>query len=151
MYHGVLICGYHVAVRWRRVPATEPAPQTATRFEPWAVRLTFALVSLGWIVFRSANFSQSFTLLARALPPWTYRYRTRSGTFYLSTGMLLLAVWAVPMLVARWNSLCAPEAEPRPLWMQLGGGLAQGVAMGCMLVLSLIYLGSQTAFVYFQF
>ena len=133
------------------MPATEPAPQTATRFEPWAVRLTFSLVSLGWIVFRSANFSQSFTLLARALPPWTYRYRTRSGTFYLSTGMLLLAVWAVPMLVARWNSLCAPEAEPRPLWMQLGGGLAQGVAMGCMLVLSLIYLGSQTAFVYFQF
>jgi hypothetical protein len=80
--------------------------------------------------------------------PWQFSYRALSGTFYMHAAMLVLAVWAAPgaaALVRRLASTCESRAAALAAWT------AQGATIGAMLVLCLIYLRGQTAFIYFQF
>jgi hypothetical protein len=111
---------------------------------------TFALVSLGWIFFRSTSMTQAVGLLERALKPWEFSYRALSGTFYLQTALLVLATWAAPFAARGAAALAGAKEEG-----SASGGyaywLVQGGLMGAMLVLCLVYLRGQTAFIYFQF
>ena len=152
-YHGVLIAGYHVVTyRKRTAPTPQRSSETATSSLTYlpAMLFTFALVSLGWLFFRSASIAQALGLVERALSPWAYSYRALSGTFYLHIALVTLGVWLSPW-AAKWSQAAvgSPEAEPN------GGRfvfwLAQGGLAGAMLVLCLIYLRGQTAFIYFQF
>jgi hypothetical protein len=70
------------------------------------------------------------------------------GTFYLHTAVLVLAVWLAPV-AARFAVGWANRSESKPAGMVYW--LAQGGVMGAMLVLCLIYLRGQNAFIYFQF
>ncbi len=150
-YHGVLIAGYHVLTyRQRQADAMPPLEANALPLrQAGTVLATFALVSLGWLLFRSTSLTQAAGLLDRALKPWAFSYRALSGTFYLQTTLLVLATWAAPFAARRVTALVgADENGPRvgyALW------LAQGGLLGAMLVLCLIYLRGQTAFIYFQF
>ena len=149
-YHGALISGYHIATYRKRNSA---APDAAADGNPvrnlGAMLLTFALVSLGWILFRSASTVQAFGLLKRAFVPGQYAYRALSGTFYLHVALLVLAVWLAPVVTRKIVSwVGASQERPRPAFVYW---LAQGCVLGVMLVLCLIYLGQQTAFIYFQF
>ena len=82
-YHGGLISGYHIVTyRQRKTPAPETAGGNPIRHFV-ALLVTFALISLGWILFRSASIEQAFGLLRRAVVPGQYAYRALSGTFYL--------------------------------------------------------------------
>jgi D-alanyl-lipoteichoic acid acyltransferase DltB (MBOAT superfamily) len=154
LYHGVLIAGYHVAT-YRGRTAGAAAAAEAGVLAPVkhlsAMFFTFGLVSLGWLLFRSASTAQALGLVGRALMPWAYTYRALSGTFYLHTAVLVLLVWLAPLAaqaVVKWAS--APrEGEPST------GGLlvwvTQGGLIGAMLALCLVYLRGQNAFIYFQF
>jgi alginate O-acetyltransferase complex protein AlgI len=148
-YHGCLIAGYHISTYRQRTsaPTAEIAATPVRRLA--ALLTTFALVSLGWIFFRSATTDQALGLVVRALMPWEFSYRALSGTFYLHAAALTLAVWAAPW-AARWfvreaSADNATRAAGFVYWT------AQGGLMGAMLVLCLIYLRGQTAFIYFQF
>jgi D-alanyl-lipoteichoic acid acyltransferase DltB (MBOAT superfamily) len=149
LYHGGLIAGYHVLTYRQRTAPGPPAAGTSPPGKLLAMLLTFALVSLGWVMFRSATIGQAIGLLHRALMPWEFSYRALAGTFYLHTALLTLATWAAPW-AAKW---VAAPSEADDDWERTGVGhwLAQGALMGAMLVLCLIYLRGQTAFIYFQF
>jgi alginate O-acetyltransferase complex protein AlgI len=152
-YHGCLIAGYHI-LTYRQRTSAPPATPVEAGASPGrrllAMLTTFALVSLGWILFRSASTAQAFGLLERALTPWQHSYRALPGTFYLHTALLTLAVWASPW-VARWNVAAVNPPEIGSQRPRYGAWVAQGGLAGAMLVLCLIYLRGQTAFIYFQF
>jgi alginate O-acetyltransferase complex protein AlgI len=151
LYHGVLIAGYHVLTYRQRTAAPSGAPPDAgprAGTQLIAMLVTFGLVSLGWALFRSASTAQALGLVSRALMPWEFRYRALSGTFYMHAAVLTLAVWAAPLAAAAvrrvaqsYDSLAAAATS----WVVQGG------MIGAMLVLCLIYLRGQTAFIYFQF
>jgi D-alanyl-lipoteichoic acid acyltransferase DltB (MBOAT superfamily) len=151
-YHGVLIAGYHVLTYGQRTAGATGASDAISSPARWLVTMltTFAVVSLGWVFFRSASTAQALGLFQRALMPWEFSYRALSGTFYLHATVLALAVWLAP-LAARLVVKVAGAEKPE----SAGGGLffwtAQGGLVGAMLVLCLIYLRGQTAFIYFQF
>lgn len=151
-YHGCLIAGYHI-LTYRQRTATPSAVETESAAAPLrrlaALLTTFGLVSLGWILFRSASTAQALGLVERALMPWEYSYRALSGTFYLHAAVLTLAVWAAPF-AARWF-VRAASADGTPSEGGFAYWAAQGGLVGAMLVLCLIYLRGQTAFIYFQF
>jgi alginate O-acetyltransferase complex protein AlgI len=149
LYHGVLIAGYHVLTYRQRTAAPAPvesAPRPARQLA--AMLLTFGLVSLGWTLFRSATTEQALGLIEHALMPWQFSYRALSGTFYMHAALLVLAVWAAPGAAAVVRRLAATY-ESRAA--ALTAWTAQGATIGAMLVLCLIYLRGQTAFIYFQF
>jgi hypothetical protein len=149
-YHGALISGYHILTyRQRNSAAGATEPDRHPIRQLGAMLLTFAFVSLGWILFRSASIAQAFGLLKRAFVPGPYAYRVLSGTFYLHVALLTLAVWLAPLVTQRivaWVN--ASQESPKSAVVYW---LAQGCILGAMLVLCLIYLGQQTAFIYFQF
>ncbi len=146
LYHGLLIAGYHL-LRARRPAATGTASQSNRWRRGASVLLTFALVSLGWLLFRSSDLSQAGELISRALTPWISRSRALSGTFYLHTALLTVAVWAMPGLSRAGQRLLTPATARRPGWM----AAAEGVGLGLLLALCLVYLRGQTSFIYFQF
>jgi hypothetical protein len=113
-----------------------------------SILTTFGLVSLGWVFFRASSTPQALGLFSRALMPWQFSYRALSGTFYLHVALLTLAVWMAP-IAARW--VVAGIQKPRSLGVDYASWLAQGGVVGVMLVLCLIYLRGQSAFIYFQF
>lgn len=159
LYHGVLIAGYHLLTYGRRRPAGRAATR-ATNFSAAARRvaggmlatgLTFGLVSLGWLLFRSTSLDQAFALLARVTTPWLHGHRALPGTFYLHTTLLLAGVWSAPWGKAVLDRFLARrDASPKP-FAAWSTGLAEGAVLGILMALCLIYLRGQTAFIYFQF
>ncbi len=154
VYHGALICGVHLATFGKK-----PVKSALDAgFNPFAALrgigamvATFALVSLGWILFRSQGLSQAASLLARAVQPWNLHYRALPGSFYAKTTALVVLVWLAPLAARAWKRIVG-TVEPSMLgWRDIGVSLAQGVAIGTMVVLSLVYFHGQTEFIYFQF
>jgi D-alanyl-lipoteichoic acid acyltransferase DltB (MBOAT superfamily) len=139
LYHGALIAGYHVLTFHRR-----SKPKAAGALRIGSIVLTFALVSAGWIFFRSRSAEQALELLARLATPWAHTARALSGMFYLHVAVLVALVWAMPAVDA-WRGRFR-TAEPSPAF-----ALLEGILAGCAIVLCLIYLRGQTAFIYFQF
>ena len=116
-----------------------------------AMLVTFALVSLGWVFFRSATTAQALGLVERALMPWEYSYRALSGNV-LSARRRADAGRLGGAAGARAGRSRWPSAdEARPAVAAVVYWIAQGGLVGAMLVLCLIYLRGQTAFIYFQF
>jgi hypothetical protein len=151
-YHGVLIAGYHTLTYRQR---TSAPPASAGTPAAWknvlATLVTFGLVMLGWLFFRSGTTAQALGLFQRAVMPWAYGFRALSGTFYLHTAVLVLLVWLAPVAARLWVSLAnRPQTAPS-LARDLLGWAMQGGLVGVMLVLCMIYLRGQTAFIYFQF
>jgi D-alanyl-lipoteichoic acid acyltransferase DltB (MBOAT superfamily) len=177
-YHGLLICGTHV-VRFEREPksVSSRTPRSAASripsflTTPLATIATFALVSLGWILFRSYdNVTQAFTLLSTALRPWQAHSRAFGGTFYAETAGMLVLVWMAPTATRIWERLSAYAAIPeqasadglpaeaaaevvpaRTVVLQIAFGTIEGIAIGLMLTLCLVFFYGQTQFIYFQF
>jgi alginate O-acetyltransferase complex protein AlgI len=152
VYHGLLIAAYHVVHSRPRAAGAAPASRPAERpawFVAAGVVSTFALVSLGWILFRARSLEHAGGLLARALVPWTHRMRALSGTFYLHVALLLAIVWTAPHVrrafLASWK-----RSETRPA-MALAFHVGLGLMIGAAVIGCLIYLRGQTAFIYFQF
>jgi D-alanyl-lipoteichoic acid acyltransferase DltB (MBOAT superfamily) len=196
-YHGLLICGTHLAT-FRSEPknAASTAPRSLVGrawpllTNPLATIVTFSLVSLGWILFRSDSIEQAFHLLSTALQPWKAHSRALTGTFYAETALLLILVWLAPAGARIWAWLSAPAefaaalptasrtvsapvppgvaaapvsaattvagapmavVPPRTLVREIALGVVEGVAIGAMLVLCLVFFYGQTQFIYFQF
>lgn len=153
LYHGALIAGYHLLTHRRRSvrrPRREsPGPrQKVTRAA--SIVFTFGLVSFGWLFFRALNLSHALELAAHLAQPWLYSSRALSGTFYLHTALLTVAVWLAPWAKRLLDrGLERLEAGSRRLaW---GYSLGEGAVLGVLMIFCLIYLRGQTAFIYFQF
>ncbi len=144
----VLIAGYHVLTYRRRIaPPSAPTVEGPLATRVWhlsAMCITFGLVSLGWLFFRSSSMPQALGLFSRALMPWAYMTRSLNGTFYMHAALLVLAVWAAPVAARLAGKVVG--SYQRAIYCVLEGGL-----IGAMIVLCMIYLRGQTAFIYFQF
>jgi len=68
----------------------------------------------------------------------------------LHTALLTLAIWLAPW-AAGWATAPAEAEGGKPSLAGVVYSIAQGGLVGVMLVLCLIYLRGQTAFIYFQF
>lgn len=184
-YHGLLICGTHI-VRFEREPkakAVAPAaPSIGRRIwsaitKPLAIVFTFALVSLGWILFRADHIEQALQLMGKAIQPWHTHGRAFGGTFYAETLGLVALVWLWPYAARLWSGLVAtgekwcstlpatgssaPAAQAntiataatptRAIFWNAALGTCEGLAIGAMLVACLVFFYGQTQFIYFQF
>lgn len=144
-YHGLLIAGYHATRREEGTGASQALPKRAA-----AVLATFALVQLGWLWFRSPDVLQAATLWARAFDPRYATLRALPGTLYVQTAMLTVAVWAAPAVSAAYRRWAAPRIE-QVAGVHLGWAAIDGVGLGVLAALCLLYLRGQSAFIYFQF
>ncbi len=63
--HGVLLTLNHA---WRRLPMTQYAIYNSAVIRPFAVTVTFFLVTLAWIPFRAENIAQAHTMLMYLFP-----------------------------------------------------------------------------------
>jgi len=163
VYHGVLIAGYHtVTGRRRGVPRPLAESPRETPGAAWrrawervgrsgAILLTFGLVSAGWLFFRAQDVGQALALWGRLLTPWEHLGRALPGTFYLHGAVLTVVVWAAPGLARRWRQLQRWTETAPALWPRRLYAVAEGVVLGWLLILCLIYLRGQQTFVYFQF
>ncbi|MBI2890668.1 MAG: MBOAT family protein [Nitrospirae bacterium] len=127
LYHGVLLLGYH---SWRRAHLPVPGPRTS-------MFLTFALVVVGWVFFRSDGFGMAGILLGRM--------------FGLS-GSALSPAGASPALLVLVGAGCAwcliaPNSwDFRPPKSRLSM-----VALALMAILGTMRLEVLRPFLYFQF
>jgi alginate O-acetyltransferase complex protein AlgI len=131
-YHGVLLA-VHRAMAWKRLGSAA--------LRPLAIALTFLLVCVGWVFFRSQTFADAGTILTHLFWP-----SAGLGLKPAACALVLLClalIWVeglaagVPGLgrrVSRW---------PEPV---LAGGLAAGMALALLLLPQ-----TAKAFIYFQF
>lgn len=161
-YHGLLIAMYHV-LTFRSRNVGNATVQSSNELEVsqlkqvvgWfvsvaAILVTYAAITLGWLAFRADNLTQTLTLMERALTPWIPRTRALAGSFYAQVALLLIWIWAIPLVIRLWKSMTADRPE-FPLGRDVLVPILQGVTLGAMIVLCLLYHQSQSAFIYFQF
>jgi hypothetical protein len=143
-YHGVLV----VAGRWFG-GAAAGRPRRLWVDLPHVV-FTFALVSVGWLIFRETDMAMLVRDLS--LRPWNTTLADRQVGAYL---FLLAAIYSVPVwLEGLWAVYIRPRLgvdRPSPEiadWTTVGQTVLAGVALAVILVLR-----SQQSldFIYFQF
>ncbi|HEY8291640.1 MAG TPA: MBOAT family O-acyltransferase, partial [Thermomicrobiales bacterium] len=141
-----LFHGLGLAVeRWlgeRRESRGAPEPETASIGRQWLGRLlTFNLVCVGWVLFRSDNFGTAITVLTRSVTAWGAAAPLVTINLLLVIGGAL-AMHCFPVRLSHWfeNAFSEP-----PL-------IVQGAVMG--VVVALIFaLGPKgvAPFIYYQF
>jgi D-alanyl-lipoteichoic acid acyltransferase DltB (MBOAT superfamily) len=153
-YHGCLIAGYHILTyrsrhAQRAVPAAPPV-QAGVASRLLGMSVTYLLVSLGWLWFRSNSLAQATTLWAHLLSPWRHLKHALPGTFYLHTACLVAVTLSMPIWLSGWQR-AMNRLEPGAAPISRGPAWLQGAAVGFMVVLALVYYQGQSAFIYFQF
>ena len=125
-YHGVLLCLYKLfSASWDRLPALLQRT------------LTFFLIVIGWVFFRSDNFSAASTMLARM--------------FTISAGVLfpgLVGLLAALVIAAAIAHFAPNSFELNHEW---NSWTVAGLALGYTVALLAIASGQQSPFLYFQF
>ena len=128
IYHGLLIVGFHqIKKRWLLWPA-------------FAQRgLTFLAVTLGWVFFRSPDFSGAARWLAALF-----------GARGLGAGWTpelgpLLGLAAFGLALVQWT----PNASGRADWEDLG--VPAQAALGLTAAAAVLWANTGTKFLYFQF
>jgi alginate O-acetyltransferase complex protein AlgI len=104
--------------------------------------LTFFLVNVTWVFFRSADFTTAWRLL-------TSMFTNTTGGLALLSGLSILKVTVitVAMLICHWllrNKKVTQVAANKPWWLV-------GIVWAGMLVLLLLSQDSSSSFIYFQF
>ena len=148
-YHGLLTAGYYVA-RWALGQWRKKTGATTDVFEGrfgglLSGALTWVLLLPTWILFRAANVKEALQLIGILLTPWSHLHH--GGGFAKKPFALMVAIWLAPFVVEALDARSSNLARTRPALFGLGRGAIVGVA----LLFAILYMGSQTAFVYFQF
>ena len=127
IYQGILVAGYYILRRmWDNMPVVI---QRA---------LTFVLVVLGWVMFRSDNITMAFTLLRKMFIPagTAVSFSSNLTDLFLWNAALLLAV----NILTNTNSF---KVRRTP---------AYAVGFACLFVLSIFAINSlRIEFLYYQF
>jgi alginate O-acetyltransferase complex protein AlgI len=119
--------------------------------------LTFAAVMVGWVFFRSADFSTALRMLESMISPshslgWTWTgdpNLTKISLWFAVSAMTIAA--AIAFLAP--NSLAITTSLKQLLEQQSGQQLTFGwvAAYGLLLGICIIFLGRVSPFLYFQF
>ena len=147
-YHGLLLAAYHA---WR---AGRPAVGTPTRpARIAATAVTFALIVVGWVVFRADSIDAAGRFLGAMAEGWPWS-APPSGVMTRRLAAAALIVFAVPNSM-QWLAWL-DSAVTRHGWTGTAArvvlGPAGGVAAGLLLAACLARLTVVSAeFLYFQF
>ncbi|MBR1927315.1 MAG: MBOAT family protein [Bacteroidales bacterium] len=109
------------------------------------ILLTFALVTVGWVIFRADNLSQAWAFFAGML-----RWRSISDLyFFFDRAFLSRAVWIALMLLVEW----VDRGEEHGLSMAgvRHGTIRYAIYIAIILVTILYFDDGSPKFIYFQF
>jgi alginate O-acetyltransferase complex protein AlgI len=142
LYHGLLLVAHRklqqVQRRWKF-----PLPETLATVISWS--LTFALVSLGWILFRGHDLQQVLAMLRAVFTPASYRQLALRPNFYVLTPLIIggyFAYHSIGLLLNRLERFVWPR---RLFW------LLSPIRYATVIFLTIIWSKQQGVFVYFQF
>jgi alginate O-acetyltransferase complex protein AlgI len=140
-YHGVLLVTHRKLQEFqRRLQLRLPE---FTAIGTWA--LTFALVSLGWIFFRSNNLHQAGEMLAAVFSPASYRRFSLRPNFYLVTALVITGYFLYELLRVAFSRLS------ENLWSRRVAWLLSPAQHAALLFLIIVWSKQEAVFVYFQF
>lgn len=125
LYHGVLLAMYY----WIKEHFTSTVPHSLARI------VTFVLVSLGWVIFRSDDLSTAAKIYGQLFGGEGWGHAT---ILYRQISVLICAAAITQLLPNTFEVRL--KASPR---------LAYGLAI--LFILSVLYLGKTSPFLYFQF
>jgi D-alanyl-lipoteichoic acid acyltransferase DltB (MBOAT superfamily) len=139
-YHGVLLAAHHYIADLRVAIDRPPPPDTRWRIARQRT-ITFGLVCVGWVFFRSDSMATAFAMLGRLVTGW-------STPSELVTPLVVITVAA--MIALQY----APHQQALRLQDRISRmhPVALGAAMGVVLMVIAV-LGPQgvAPFIYFQF
>ncbi len=149
-YHGALVALYYVA-RWGLSQLAKRGWEGVDAFFDGPVGglvsagITWILLLPTWILFRATTVSQALHLIHVLVTPWAHW--AHGGGVAKKPIALMVAIWMAPFVADAIAALRKRSITARPLPVAVARGMFVGVA----LVVALLCMGSQTAFVYFQF
>lgn len=112
-------------------------------FASWA--LTFALVSLGWILFRAQTFGQALVMLKAVFQPFSYAQLSLRPNFYIVTSLVVAGYFAyigIESLLAHLD---------KHLWARRVSKLLSPLYYATVIFFIIVWSKQETVFVYFQF
>jgi len=123
-YQGLMLVGHRLGQQLsRRIPFNLPNPLAI--FLSWGA--TFALMSLGWVLFRANDLTQASRLLASVMSPSAYRLSriTLHPDYYFLVGLMVAGYFGyvgLTRLVELWTEFYQRELLNRaPSGTSLGG------------------------------
>ena len=139
LYHGLLLVAHRL---WRKLAAGTPAELLfAGRIgHALGVALTFSLVTLGWITFRTPDFATSLAVLR--------------DIFAFQAGPAAPVPPALAVLTLAAAAWCLLDRSARvQAWLVAGGRLRVPLALAASLLVLELFAHNETAvpFIYFQF
>jgi len=144
-YHGCVLAGHRLVQEWRR--SRDEAPRSTTvgalgLAGSWVA--TFALISLGWVLFRANSLEQAAAMLAAVANPATYVRLSLRVNFYILVSIVTAGYFGfagVRTLMAR-----APlQPVPQLRW------IAAPAFYAAVIVAVIVWSQQSATFVYTQF
>ena len=137
-FHGIWVCADHMGMKnlWTRMPRA------------LGVLITFALVTIGWVLFRAPTIEHAITLIGTMFQPW------KASQFSLNVQLLPLVTLAIGLVLcfiplervlAGWRAL--PERVSR--WAALLP--AAGLVLFAAWTYGRVFTSTFTPFIYFKF
>jgi alginate O-acetyltransferase complex protein AlgI len=104
LYQGLLLVTHRLGQQMKR-RVTFSCPPYLGGFLSWAG--TFAVISLGWILFRARDLDQAWAMLSSVVSPDSYQQLSLSSGFYTLTSFMVGGYFvyeAVALLLARYRA-----------------------------------------------
>ena len=109
----------------------------------WAI--TFALISLGWILFRAHDLQQALTMFGAVLSPSSYGQLSLRPNFYIVTPLVIGGYFAYVGLENLFSSLADR------IWARRTFRLLSPIYYSTAILLIIVWSKQESVFVYFQF
>ena len=107
--------------------------------------LTFALVNMGWILFRAPDFGAFSTFMSRLFSPSLFSFHG------LTMPMLRMLIWCAVLLVAEWIQRERSHVLQIDGYRLLSARLARLALYAVIALLIFGFAGKVQTFIYFQF
>ena len=141
-YQGFLLVGHRKGQQLKR-NFNFTLPFQSGRFMSWA--LTFALVSLGWILFRAHDLGQAWLMLKAVASPASYFQLALRPNFYIVTSLIVCGYFAYAGLASMLSRL------GDNLWARRAFRLLSPVYYATAIFFIIVWSKQESVFVYFQF
>ncbi len=141
-YHGLLLAGHRKLQQLQR-RWNVSLPESVANGTSWG--LTFALISLGWLLFRAHDLQQVVAMLGAVFNPASYRQLALRPNFYILTSLIIGGYFAyhlISLLINRFEKHAWPR---RCFW------LLSPVRYAVVILLTVAWSKQEAVFVYFQF
>jgi alginate O-acetyltransferase complex protein AlgI len=141
-YHGLLLVAHRKLQQLQRRWKIR-LPESVFSVLSWGV--TFGLVSLGWVFFRTHDVAQALTMLGSVLSPRGYGQLALRPNFYILTSLIILGYFVYHLIEMGLVHLKKNPWPERIFW------LVSPVQYAVVLLLTIAWSKQEAVFVYFQF